>query len=172
MIVFACLVNVCLVSAVASAMAYLVCVSTQHRLQCHDMHIQLVEITWASSVTCCFLINSFRILKKMCVKVWWFLPDTQEYEKLVTSYTEPVPAAPWTNKCLTPQEFLEMFGLEPQHTLIISPNDFLNLCPAIVYELDQRSCYNDTDQQTSTNLTTQHSGLFVFLHFCLLMTMS
>lgn len=84
--------------------------------------------------------------------------DTQEHEKLVTSYTEPVPAAPWTNKCLTPQEFLEMFGLEPQHTLIISPNDFLNLCPAIVYELDQRSCYNDTDQQTSTNLTTQHSA--------------
>ena len=58
-----------------------------------------------------------------------------------------------------------MFGLEPQHNLIIVPDDFLNLCPAIVYELDQRTCRSDTDEQTSTKLTTQHSGLFVLLHF-------
>jgi len=84
--------------------------------------------------------------------------DTQEYEKLVKSHSESLPVAPWTTKCLTPQDLLETFGLEPQHSLIIAPDDFLNLCPAIVYELDQHTCYSDTDEQTSTNLTTQHSA--------------
>lgn len=84
--------------------------------------------------------------------------ETQDYENPVKSYSESLPVAPWTKKCLTPQDFLELIGLEPQHSLIIAPDDFLNLCPAIVYELDQRTCRSDTDEQISTNLTTQQSA--------------
>jgi len=136
------------------------------------MQTQSVEITWVVSIACSFLIRLYLNSKTMHVKIWWFLPDTQEYENQVKSYSESLPVAPWINKCLTPQDFVETFGLEPQHNLIIAPDDFLNLCPAIVYELDQRTCCSDPDKQTSTNLTTQHSGLFVLLHFCLMVIMS
>lgn len=84
----------------------------------------------------------------------------EEFEELVTSYSEPEPiASPWSNICLTPQDILETFGLEPHHNLVISPSVFLNLCPAIVYELDQRLCYNKSDEKNLTNSArTQHSA--------------
>ncbi|XP_021927254.1 zinc transporter ZIP10-like isoform X4 [Zootermopsis nevadensis] len=82
--------------------------------------------------------------------------NRREVQELVTSYSEPLP---WTNKCLTPQDILETFGLEPHHNLVISPSVFLNICPAIIYELDQRSCYGETDEQIQTDSTaTQHSA--------------
>jgi hypothetical protein len=86
--------------------------------------------------------------------------SSTEFQELVTSYSEPQPiAAPWSNKCLTPQDILETFGLEPHHSLVISPSVFLNLCPAIVYELDQRLCYNKTVEQNLTDSArTQDSG--------------
>jgi hypothetical protein len=86
-----------------------------------------------------------------------------EAEELVTSYSEPLPVvASWGNKCLTPQDILETFGLEPHHNLVISPSVFLSLCPAIVYELDQRLCYSRVDEQHVTEATrTQNSGLFI-----------
>ncbi|PNF42926.1 hypothetical protein B7P43_G11841, partial [Cryptotermes secundus] len=84
----------------------------------------------------------------------------EEFEELVTSYSEPLPvAAPWSNKCLSTQDILETFGLEPHHSLVISPSVFLNLCPAIVYELDQRLCHNKTEEQHLTSSTRpQHSA--------------
>ena len=146
------------------------------------LHPALATVSWHAytisgnnmgvSIACYFLIRLYLNSKTTHVKIWWFLPETQDYEKLVRSYSESLPVAPWTKKCLTPQDFLEMFGLEPQHSLIIVPDDFLNLCPAIVYELDQRTCRSDTDEQISTNLTTQHSGLSVHLHFCVMMILS
>lgn len=45
-------------------------------------------------------------------------------------------------RCLSPQEILHTFGLEAHHSVAIDPQKFLVLCPAIVYELDQRSCYH------------------------------
>ncbi|XP_063236842.1 zinc transporter ZIP10 [Bacillus rossius redtenbacheri] len=42
--------------------------------------------------------------------------------------------------CLTPQAMLAMYGLQPSHAAVISPLAFLHMCPAIVYELDQRAC--------------------------------
>jgi hypothetical protein len=69
--------------------------------------------------------------------------------------------ASWSNKCLTPQDILETFGLEPHHNLVISPAVFLNLCPALVYELDQRLCYNRVDEENVTDSArTEHSGSF------------
>ena len=43
-------------------------------------------------------------------------------------------------KCLTPQDILLAFGLQPHHSVIISPNKYLQICPAIIYELDNKLC--------------------------------
>jgi hypothetical protein len=56
-------VKVSLVPAVPLVIAYLVSVCTRHWQQCHDMHVQLVEITWVVSIMSCFLITFFLISK-------------------------------------------------------------------------------------------------------------
>jgi hypothetical protein len=116
--------------------------------------------------TCCWLQGS----EIMNTTDWYegLICSYAEYEELVTSYSEPLP---WTNKCLTPQDILEMFGLQPHHDLNISQSVFLNLCPAIVYELDQGSCYSESVAQTQINTTAiQKPGLFILfqLHFIFL----
>ncbi|PSN38458.1 hypothetical protein C0J52_15622 [Blattella germanica] len=73
----------------------------------------------------------------------------------VTAYAEPKPVS-WSSHCLTPQDLLLTFGLEPHHKAIISQRIFLEICPAIIYELDQRSCYTGTREQITT---TEHKGV-------------
>ncbi|XP_004930976.1 zinc transporter ZIP10 [Bombyx mori] len=44
--------------------------------------------------------------------------------------------------CLSPREILEVYGMENEPGVItIRPKTFLEMCPALVYQLDQRSCY-------------------------------
>lgn len=44
--------------------------------------------------------------------------------------------------CLSPREILEAYGMESEPGVInIKPKTFLEMCPALVYQLDQRSCY-------------------------------
>ncbi|XP_075214840.1 zinc/iron regulated transporter-related protein 71B isoform X2 [Lycorma delicatula] len=43
-------------------------------------------------------------------------------------------------RCFTIEEMLSMYNLEPNHELVILPNNFLLMCPVLVYELDQKSC--------------------------------
>ncbi|KAG6462814.1 hypothetical protein O3G_MSEX013479 [Manduca sexta] len=44
--------------------------------------------------------------------------------------------------CLSPREMLEVYGMENEPGVItIRPKTFLEMCPALVYQLDQRSCY-------------------------------
>ncbi|GBP66557.1 Zinc transporter ZIP14 [Eumeta japonica] len=44
--------------------------------------------------------------------------------------------------CLSPKEILEVYGMENEPGVItIKPNTFLEMCPALVYQLDQKSCY-------------------------------
>ncbi|XP_069677059.1 zinc transporter ZIP5 [Periplaneta americana] len=84
--------------------------------------------------------------------------QTDELDELVT-YSEPT-----GGRCLTPQDLLRAFGLEPKHSLVISPPVFLDLCPAIVYELDQRSCYSEAPvAPTRHNLAWLHATLSVLV---------
>lgn len=44
--------------------------------------------------------------------------------------------------CLSPREMLEVYGIENEPGVITIGHDtFLEMCPALVYQLDQRSCY-------------------------------
>ncbi|KAI5632243.1 ZIP zinc transporter domain-containing protein [Phthorimaea operculella] len=55
----------------------------------------------------------------------------------------PPSAAPILKKsCLSPKEILEVYGMENEPGVItIGQKTFLEMCPALVYQLDQRSCY-------------------------------
>lgn len=60
-----------------------------------------------------------------------------------------------TEVCLSPQEILESYGLEPNHGVIISHDGFQHLCPAIIYELDQKHCWDvhhHAPESRSTNI--------------------
>ncbi|KAK6632344.1 hypothetical protein RUM44_007385 [Polyplax serrata] len=48
-------------------------------------------------------------------------------------------------KCLTPQDILITFGLRPYHDAVISPAKYLQICPAIIYELDEKLCQASGD---------------------------
>lgn len=44
--------------------------------------------------------------------------------------------------CLSPREILKVYGMENEPGVIsIGPKKLLEICPALVYQLDQRSCY-------------------------------
>ncbi|RVE54154.1 hypothetical protein evm_001277 [Chilo suppressalis] len=44
--------------------------------------------------------------------------------------------------CLSPRDILEFYGIENEPGVIsIEPKTFLEMCPALVYQLDQRSCF-------------------------------
>lgn len=53
---------------------------------------------------------------------------------------QETPAVP-PSACLSAQELLRSHGLPTHHDVLISQPVFLHLCPAIVYEIDQRACY-------------------------------
>ncbi|XP_063838600.1 zinc transporter ZIP10 [Ostrinia nubilalis] len=63
--------------------------------------------------------------------------DTQHRHKRSPS-REPI----LRKSCLSPKEILEVYGMENEPGVItIEPKTFLEMCPALVYQLDQRSCY-------------------------------
>lgn len=72
------------------------------------------------------------------------LHDTQHRHR-----RSPPSSAPILKKsCLSPKEILEVYGMENEPGVItINPKTFLEMCPALVYQLDQRSCYK-TDAPT------------------------
>ncbi|XP_014281457.3 zinc transporter ZIP5 [Halyomorpha halys] len=43
-------------------------------------------------------------------------------------------------KCLTPQDLLYYYGLEAGHDVLITEENFMAMCPAIVHQLDRRLC--------------------------------
>ncbi|KPI98694.1 PREDICTED: zinc transporter ZIP10 [Papilio xuthus] len=66
------------------------------------------------------------------------LHDTQHRHKRSPAIAEPI----LKKSCLSPKEILEVYGMENEPGVItINPKTFLEMCPALVYQLDQRSCY-------------------------------
>lgn len=73
----------------------------------------------------------------------------QQHNEVVMDYSELKSST--SSRCLSPQELLIVYGLQPDHRLSLSPLGFLHICPAIIYELDQRSC---SDQHGSVEEPT------------------
>ncbi|KAL4712995.1 hypothetical protein ACJJTC_012065 [Scirpophaga incertulas] len=49
---------------------------------------------------------------------------------------------PILKSCLSPREILKVYGMENEPGVItIEPKTFVEMCPALVYQLDQRSCF-------------------------------
>ncbi|XP_046961127.1 zinc transporter ZIP10 [Vanessa cardui] len=72
------------------------------------------------------------------------LHDTQHRHKRSPPSSTPI----LKKSCLSPKEILEVYGMENEPGVItINPKTFLEMCPALVYQLDQRSCYK-TDAPT------------------------
>ncbi|XP_026487380.1 zinc transporter ZIP10 [Vanessa tameamea] len=72
------------------------------------------------------------------------LHDTQHRHKRSPPSSTPI----LKKSCLSPKEILEVYGMENEPGIItINPKTFLEMCPALVYQLDQRSCYK-TDAPT------------------------
>ncbi|KAJ0181955.1 hypothetical protein K1T71_002677 [Dendrolimus kikuchii] len=68
------------------------------------------------------------------------LHDLQHRHKRSPQTTENQPIL--QKSCLSPKEILEVYGMENEPRIItIKPQTFLEMCPALVYQLDQRSCY-------------------------------
>ncbi|CAK1602995.1 unnamed protein product [Parnassius mnemosyne] len=64
--------------------------------------------------------------------------DTQHRHKRSPTLEDPI----LKKSCLSPREILEVYGMENEPGVItINPKTFLEMCPALVYQLDQRSCY-------------------------------
>lgn len=73
----------------------------------------------------------------------------QRHNEVVLDYSELKSSS--SSRCLSPQELLIVYGLQPDHRLSLNPLGFLHICPAIIYELDQRSCsdqYNSAEEPT------------------------
>ncbi|CAB3230881.1 unnamed protein product [Arctia plantaginis] len=66
------------------------------------------------------------------------LHDTQHRHRRSPTTVDPI----LQKSCLSPREILEVYGMEKEPGVItIKPKTFLEMCPALVYQLDQRSCY-------------------------------
>ncbi|OWR42884.1 zinc transporter ZIP10 [Danaus plexippus] len=66
------------------------------------------------------------------------LHDTQHRHKRSLSAVTPI----LKKSCLSPKEILKVYGIENEPGIItIEPKTFLEMCPALVYQLDQKSCY-------------------------------
>lgn len=65
------------------------------------------------------------------------------FANINSNMISPFSETPILNKsCLSPKEILEVYGMENEPGIItIKPKTFLEMCPALVYQLDQRSCY-------------------------------
>lgn len=48
----------------------------------------------------------------------------------------------WQKPCPSPREILKVYGMENEPGIItIKKDTFLEMCPALIYQLDQRTCY-------------------------------
>ncbi|XP_072936810.1 zinc transporter ZIP5 [Epargyreus clarus] len=66
------------------------------------------------------------------------LHDTQHRHRRAVTSEVPI----LKKSCLSPKDILELYGMENEPGVItINPKTFLEMCPALVYQLDQRSCY-------------------------------
>uniref|UniRef100_A0A1B6DMN2 Zinc transporter ZIP4 N-terminal domain-containing protein n=1 Tax=Clastoptera arizonana TaxID=38151 RepID=A0A1B6DMN2_9HEMI len=82
---------------------------------------------------------------------------TKEHdESLKNLYYESSKKIP--TQCLSAQDLLTVYGFQPDHSLSISPASFLHICPAIIFELDQKSCSNLTKLKTNHK---RHSNPFI-----------
>nr|CAD7426526.1 unnamed protein product [Timema monikensis] len=81
--------------------------------------------------------------------------DTLISEHQETQESE-IPATPALEKCLSPQDILVTYGLQPNHKAQISPLEFLHICPAIVYELEHHSCIRLPVQQQAAATEVQY----------------
>lgn len=80
----------------------------------------------------------------------------KKHDEVMFDYSEM--KIPSRSRCLSPQELLVVYGLHPDHRLSLSPLGFLHICPAIVYELDQRSCsdhYDPVEEPTVKIITPE-----------------
>ncbi|KAK9510756.1 hypothetical protein O3M35_005477 [Rhynocoris fuscipes] len=66
-------------------------------------------------------------------------------------------------KCLSPEELLEKYGLTPDHGVAISPKSFLQICPAMIYQLDTRVCSVEITPEPNTDNST-NKELLVWLY--------
>ncbi|KAL1124250.1 hypothetical protein AAG570_002020 [Ranatra chinensis] len=49
-----------------------------------------------------------------------------------------------SEECLSPERMLSAYGLGADHDVAISPAGFHHICPAIVYQLDEKVCTRPT----------------------------
>ncbi|VVD01707.1 unnamed protein product [Leptidea sinapis] len=70
------------------------------------------------------------------------LPAEQYFmEKIFTKYGSEATAI-LRKPCLSPRDLLAVYGMEKEPGVItIDPKTFLEMCPALVYQLDQKTCY-------------------------------
>ncbi|KAL0273989.1 UNVERIFIED_CONTAM: hypothetical protein PYX00_006536 [Menopon gallinae] len=61
-------------------------------------------------------------------------------KRAVREYDKIPEALQRGKRCLTPQDLLSTYGLETSHGVVISRKGFVDMCPAIIYELDQKAC--------------------------------
>ncbi|XP_050670124.1 zinc transporter ZIP10 [Leptidea sinapis] len=66
------------------------------------------------------------------------LHDTQHRHKRSPASATAILRKP----CLSPRDLLAVYGMEKEPGVItIDPKTFLEMCPALVYQLDQKTCY-------------------------------
>ncbi|XP_053618249.1 zinc transporter ZIP10 [Plodia interpunctella] len=68
----------------------------------------------------------------------------QLHDQLHRHKRSPKPTAETSlqKSCLSPRKMLEVYGIESEPGVItINPKTFLEMCPALVYQLDQRTCF-------------------------------
>lgn len=82
----------------------------------------------------------------------------QQHDEEVVDYSELKSSS--QARCLSTRELLIVYGLQPDHRLSLTPLSFLHLCPAIIYELDQRSCSDQygglVEEPTVIIITPEH----------------
>lgn len=79
----------------------------------------------------------------------------KQHDEVVSDYSELKSSSP--SQCLSPQELLIVYGLQPDHRLSLSPLGFLHICPAIIYELDQRLCSDGFVEEPSIKIIRQEN---------------
>ncbi|XP_077295747.1 zinc/iron regulated transporter-related protein 71B [Arctopsyche grandis] len=82
-------------------------------------------------------------------------------------HSEPKTKTTKLSKCLSPYDMLEIYGIETNPANIqIDQDIFMTLCPALVYQLDQKLCYRvekHEDNDKDIYLAWIYAGLSVLL---------